>query len=249
MEKIQTQAPQNQEVEIDLGQIFRAIAKRWYILVICALIGAALAFGYTKFLVTPQYKSTASMLVLTKETTLTSLADLQIGSQLTGDYTQLIKSPDVLTETITDLSLDLTYRELGSKVSINNPASTRILELTVTDPDPQKAMDIVNTLAENASAYISDVMEVSPPKVFSLGEVASNPSSPNTSRNMAIGLILGVIVAIIIVAVRSLMDDTIRTEEDVENYLGLTVLASIPDRAQVKGGQGYYGYGYGESEK
>ncbi len=247
MDNKKTQTQHNQEVEIDLAQIFRAIGRRWYILLICALIGGALAFGYTKFFVTPQYKSTASMLVLTKETTLMSLADLQIGSQLTGDYTQLIKAPDVLNKTIDDVGLEMDYKTLSRMISINNPSSTRILELTVTDASPERAAQIVNTLADNASEYISDVMEASPPKVFSQGGIPISSSSPNTTKNVAIGVILGLILAVIIIAVRSMMDDTIRTEQDVENYLGLTVLASIPDRTQVKGTAGYYGYG--ESEK
>lgn len=238
---------QPEETEIDLGQLFRAIISRWYILLIFAIIGGGIAFGYSRFMITPMYSSTARILVLTKETTLTSLADLQIGSQLTGDYTELIKAPDVLNETIEDVGLEMSYKDLARRISINNPSSTRILELTVTDPDPERAAEIVNTLAKNASAFISDVMEVNPPKIFSVGEVPTEKSSPNNTRNAAIGIILGIILAIIIIAVRDMMDDTIRTEEDVEKYLGLTVLASIPDRGQIKDDGGYYGYGEQEA--
>ena len=85
MDENRQRVQQPQETEIDLGQIFKAIIRKWYLLVIFAIIGGGVAYAYTIFLVTPLYNSTARMLVLTKETTLTSLADLQIGSQLTGD--------------------------------------------------------------------------------------------------------------------------------------------------------------------
>ncbi len=247
MENENRNAIQPEETEIDLAQLFRAIIHRWYLLLIFAIIGGGIAFGISRFMITPMYNSTARMLVLTKETTLTSLADLQIGSQLTGDYTQLIKAPDVLSETIEDVGLDMSYKALAKRISINNPSSTRILELTVTDPDPEKAAEIVNTLAANASRFISDVMEVSPPKIFSAGEVPTEKASPSNTRNAAIGVILGILLAIIIIAIRDMMDDTIRTEEDVEKYLGLTVLASIPDRGQIKDDAGYYGYGEQEA--
>ena len=247
MENELNQKIQNEEVEIDLGQLFRTILKRWYVVLIFAIIGAVIGFGISRFLITPKYTSTTRMLVLTKETTLTSLADLQIGSQLTGDYTELILAPDVLNETIDQLGLTMNYKQLAKNVGITNPSSTRILEITVTDTDPVMAAQIVNTLSANAADFISEVMEVTPPKIFSAGEIPEEKSSPSNSRNAIIGAILGIVLAIIIIVVRNMMDDSIRNEEDIEKYLGLTVLASIPDRTQVKSDSGYYGYGEEEA--
>ena len=88
-----------------------------------AACGAA---GYTEFFVNPTYTSTSTMLVLTKETTLASLADLQLGSQLTKDYTVLITSRPVLEEVIENLDLDMNYKILRGSITIDNPADTRI---------------------------------------------------------------------------------------------------------------------------
>ena len=99
------------EVEIDLLQLFRALKKR-----ILWIVGAGVimggAFGlFSKFAITPQYTSTSMVYILSKETTLTSLADLQIGSQLTKDYKIIVTSRPVLSEVISKLKLDLTYIE------------------------------------------------------------------------------------------------------------------------------------------
>ena len=99
------------------------------------------------------------------------------------------------------------------------------------DTDPKMAEKIVNKLSEVGASYISQVMEVSPPTIFSQGEVPEEQTSPRVGKNTAIGGILGLLLAIVIVTVSSITNDAIQTEDDVEKYLNLTVLASVPDRA------------------
>lgn len=152
------------EIEIDLLQLFRALKKR-----ILWIIGAGVLFGgafgaFSKFVITPQYTSTAMVYILSKETTLTSLADLQIGSQLTKDYKIIVTSRPVLSEVISKLKLDLTYEQLVSKISIDNPSDTRILSITAKDPDPVLAKDLADAVAKTSSNYIGDIMEMVPPK-------------------------------------------------------------------------------------
>ena len=98
---------------------------------------------YTRFLMTPVYTSSSTMLVLTKETTLASVADLQLGTQLTKDYSVLIESRPVLEETIDNLGLDMTYQALRNSVEITNPEDTRILQLSVNHSDPETAKLLV----------------------------------------------------------------------------------------------------------
>lgn len=84
--------------------------------------------------------------ILSKETTLTSLADLQIGSQLTQDYKIIVTSRPVISEVIDKLKLDISYENMVSKITINNPNDTRILSITAQDPDPVMAKDIADLL-------------------------------------------------------------------------------------------------------
>lgn len=139
---------QEQEMQIDLIELFYALKKRAVLLAAALLLGGVLAGVYTKLMITPMYSTTATLLVLSKETTLTSIADLQLGAQLTSDYKVLITSRPVLEEVIDNLGLDMSWGALKSSVTINNPDSTRLLEITVKNADPERAAQIANELSE-----------------------------------------------------------------------------------------------------
>ena len=220
----------NDEMEIDLLQLFYALKKKLWFILAAMIIGGGLAGAYSKFLIPPQYSSTSMMYILSKETTLTSLADLQIGSQLTEDYKVIVNSRPVLGEVIDSLALDMSYEQLLAKVSIGNPTDTRILTVTVTDPDPYRAKAIVDCVAETASDYIGEIMEMIPPKIIENGTVATRKTSPSNGKNAVLGALVGMVLVCGVIVIQVIMNDTVRTEEDVERYLGLTVLASVPLR-------------------
>lgn len=220
----------DEDDEIDLMELFFAIKAKIVLILAAGILAGLISFAYTYFLVTPMYSSTTSMLVLSKETTLTSLADLQLGTSLTNDYKVLAVSRPVLQQVVENLDLPISYKSLGKLITINNPTSSRILEFTVEYPDPEMAAAIANELAEVAADYIAEQMEVIPPNIFETGIPAEAPSSPSMSRNVIIGVLAGLVLSAGIVVVRQLLDDTIKDEEDIEKYLGLSVLASVPDR-------------------
>ncbi len=225
------------EMEIDLREVFFALKKRALIILAALVAGALIAGVYTKLLVTPMYSSTATMLVLSKDTTLTSIADLQLGTQLTNDYSVLITSRPVLEEVIDNLGLDMGYGSLKGAITLNNPSNTRILEITVQNSDPELARDMVNELAHTASDYIGDKMEVIPPKVIEEGEVSTSQISPNTKKNIMLGALAGAVLAAGVVVLMSVLDDSIRSEDDIENFLGMPTLASVPDRKDYISGK------------
>lgn len=224
----------NREDEIDLKELFFALKKKAWLIIVAGLLMGCIAAGWSKFMMTPMYSSTSSVLVLSKETTLTSLADLQLGSQLANDYKVLITSRPVLEEVIENLGLSMGYKELKAAIAVENPTDTRILNLTVSNPDPILACEIVDELAEVSSAYIGDKMEVTPPKVIETGEVALYPDSPSIKKNALLGVLAGAVVAAGIITVLNVMNDTVRTEEDIARYLNLSTFAVVPDKAQEK---------------
>lgn len=225
------------EMQIDLRELFFALKKRILIILAAFLAGAALAGAYTQFFITPMYSSTAKILVLSKETTLTSLADLQLGAQLANDYSVLLTSRPVLQETIDNLGLNMGYGTLRSNISVVNPSDTRILNITVRDADPERAKTIVNELADVSSDYIGEQMEVVPPKVIEEGVVPSAPVSPDKMRNIILGALAGLVIAAGVIVVRTIMNDTIKSEDDIERYLGIPTLAAIPDRKDYISGK------------
>lgn len=220
------------EIQIDLGEILFVLSKRIWVLILAAVIGFGIFAGYSKFILTPQYTSTSMVYILSKETTLTSLADLQIGSQLTKDYRVIVSSRPVLQDVIEHMGLDMTYRELGKKLTVENPSDTRILSLSVVDPDPARAKAIVDEVAKTASSYIGDIMEMVPPKIIETGEVPTMKTTPHTGRNAVIGGMLGIMIVCGLTVLQVILNDSIRSEEDVEKYLELSVLASLPDREE-----------------
>lgn len=221
------------EEEIDLVWLFYALLKKLWLIIAVAVVCACGMAGYTRFRVEPTYTSTSTMLVLTKETTLTSLADLQIGSQLTKDYTVLITSRPVLDQVIENLDLKMSYKQLKSMVSIDNPEDTRILSISVTTNDAQQAKEIVDELSTVSSAFIGDKMEVTPPKVIEQGEATGTKTGPNLTKNTMIGFLAGALVVCVIIVVLELLNDSIQTEEDVEKYLGIPALAVVPDKTET----------------
>ena len=217
------------EIEIDLLELFYALRHRWWAILLALVIGTGAAGVYTKKLIAPHYQSTSMVYVLSKETTLASLADLQIGSQLTKDYSVIIKSRPVLQEVIDKQNLDLTTDELGEMITIDNPKDTRILSITVEDIEPMRAKAIVDEVTKSASNYIGDIMEMVPPKVIEDGVVAVKPSSPSVKKNAAVGGLGLAVLVCGLICLKTVLDDTIKSEEDIEKYLGLSVLAVIPD--------------------
>ena len=210
--------------EIDLKEIFYALWHRILIILLAGILGGAIAGAYTRYMMTPVYTSSSMLLVLTKETTLSSLADLQIGSQLTNDYSVMTTSRPVLEEVIDNLNLQMDYEELERMITISNPEDTR-------------AMQIVNELSEVASEFIGDNMEVVPPKIIEEGIVPTEKTSPSTMRNTLLGILAGLFISGGIVVLMTVLNDSIKNEDDVEKYLGLSTLASVPDRKDYIGGK------------
>ena len=234
MEKITHQHLDDDEIVIDFWELFYEFKRRIWWILLAAVLGTGAAGAYSYYLLTPQYISEAKIYVLSKETTLTSLADLQMGTQLTQDYKELIGSRPVMQEVINTLNLDITYRQLAEKLKLENPKDTRILYLTVTDPNPYMAKAIVDEIANAASDYIGEIMEMTPPKRIEDGMVATVQTSPNVKKNAAVGGLVMLVLACGVITLSVIMNDTIRSEEDVFKYLELPVLAVVPERKDSK---------------
>ena len=129
------------------------------------------------------------------------------------------------------------YEDLEKKISVTNPEETRILELSVENPDPEMAKKIVDTLSEVSSQYIGEQMEVDPPKIIEEGEIPTKRTSPSMSKNVLLGFMAGLVVSAGLIVLQTVLDDTIKTEDDITKYLGLYTLSSVPDRKDYISGK------------
>jgi capsular polysaccharide biosynthesis protein len=216
------------EIEIDLKELFLEILSYWKWVALTLVLGAVIAYSISKFLMVPQYESTSQLYVLSKSTSITSLADIQTGTSLTNDYMVVVEGRPVLEQVIANLSLDETYHSLKAKVTLNNPSNSRILEITVRDENPTIAKKIADEIARVGASFIAEKMDQDPPNIIQNGYTDGEPVSPNTMKNTAIGGMLGMFLAVAIIVLSYLFNDTIVTAEDVEKKLGLNVLGSLP---------------------
>lgn len=222
------------EVEIDLLELFQVLLGKIGVIILALVIGAGLLFAGTNFLVTPQYSSTSMIYILTKTTSVTSLADIQMGSQLTKDFAILTTSRPVVKNVIDELDLEYSYEEIVSKVTVDNPADTRYLRITVEDPDPELAAEMANAFADATADGVQDIMITDRPSIVERAVVPKMPSSPSLVKNTAIGGIIAALLVMAVIVVRYLLDDTIKTEEDVTKYLQLNTLAALPLDSDVE---------------
>lgn len=222
------------EIEIDLMEIFRLFLRRWWMILGCGLIAAIAAFGFNKIVVTPQYEASSMIYILSKTTSITSAIDLQLGKQLTVDFETLATSRPVVEKVIDELNLDMDYEEMVQKIKVSNPSETQILKIAVRDADPKMACDISNAMSDATSERVAEVMVTDKPSTVEDAVVPEEPVTPNTLKNTVIAGALGVLLMMTVLLVNHLIDDRIKTEEDITKYLELNTLASIP---LVKGGE------------
>lgn len=219
-----------EEVEIDLVDLFYYLMDRLHIILLCFLIGAVLLNAYSYFFIKPTYQSTAKMYIVSaSKDSVIDISDLNVGTSLTQDYEQLIKSYPVMDEVSERLGLKMKFEDLVKMIALENPADTRILNITVTSTDPEQAMDIANTTAKVAKKYLPKTMSSNPPNIAQKARMADRKAGPSYSKFTMIGALLGVLLAIGWYTARYVMDDTIHTGEDLERYFGLVPLTTIPE--------------------
>lgn len=222
---------EKEDMQIDLLDLFFYLLKKWKTLLLGLIIGGVLAGGYS-FLKTPMYQSSSMLYILSKTTSITSVADLQIGSELTADFTVIATSKPVIDKAIDKVEdesgITLTREQVQNMLTVTNQADTRILEISAVSDDPQLACDVANAVTEATASQMASIMKSDPPTTVEEAEVSSVPLDNGLKKNTAIGLLAGLIIVGIFWTIPYLLDDTIKTREDVEKYLGMSVLASIP---------------------
>lgn len=216
-------------IEIDLQELVMLLVHRLWLIILCGILTGVIGFIVSKFAITPMYESTTKVYILNKQDNNTvTYSDVQLGTQLTADYAQLIKGRDVLEPVIKKCGLTESYGAFAERITVQTLTNTRIIAITVTDADPVMAQFIANEIRKVAAEHIKNVMDIQAVNVAEEAYLPAEPSSPNILKWTAIGALLGIFLCAMIVIIRFLMDDTIKTSEDIEKYLGLSTLAMIP---------------------
>ena len=218
----------HEEDTIDLLELAGVLLRKLWLLIICFIIGAGAAGAYTYFMITPQYQASSLIYVYSKTTSITSVADLQLSNQLAGDFTVVATTRPVLETVIDDLDLDISTTELAKKISVTNPSDTHMLKITITDASPELAASISNDLAKVLRNQIADIMNTDAPSMVESAVAPTNPVSPSLYKNAALGGLVLALLAAVLITLRYMLDDTIKTDEDVRKYLGVNTLSALP---------------------
>ena len=217
------------EIEIDLVELIGVIMSKLWIVIICGVFLGALSFVLSMYVITPQYQSTTKMYIINRQSSETlTYSDIQTGTQLTKDYQELVTSRPVLESVISQLSLSIDKKDLKSKISVEVPTDTRIVTIVVEDSDPATAQAIANALRDSASEHISQVMNTEAVNVVEEADYPEEPSSPKIMKNTLIGAVVGVFISVVVIIFIYVMDDTIKNPDDIERYLKVSLLGSIP---------------------
>lgn len=223
-------------IEIDLREILDfLISKILYILITGAVFAVA-ALAVNVVLISPKYTSTTSMYVLNRQTneSVTS-SDIQSSTYLTNDYMKMCESRTVIESVIANLGLDRTYEEVLEDTKVTTASDTRVISISFTDEDPYLARDMANAIRTVAAEHIQNIMNTEAVNVVDEANIPTRKSSPKTKRNVIIAGLLGILLAVAFYGVIFMTNDKIITSEDIERYLGLSILGTLPlEKQEVK---------------
>lgn len=250
----------DQEYEIDLLELCRALWKNALAIALAAVIVGAAVFGVTAFFITPTYEATASMYINNNNSLNfgstsfeISAGELTTSNSLVPAYIYVLQSRTTMEDVIAEANLSYTTEELGKMITAKAVDKVAAFEVTVTSESPSEAEMIANTIAKLLPERFAEVMDGSAVRVVDYAIIPSHRASPSILKNTVIGCLVGVFLCAAIVILRSLMDDRskvmIQSADEIRAmYPDLRVLAVIPDMRVSEKKNGYYSSYYGPAE-
>ena len=249
-----------EEDTIDLLELAKALWKNILIIALVAVLVGFMAFGYTAFMVKPQYQATASLYVNNSSFSLgttsfsISSADLSASNSLVSVYIYILQSRTTMEDVIKEADLSYTPEELSKMVSAKGVSSTGAFEVTVTSNNPAEAELIANTIAQILPDRISEIVDGSSVRIVDYAVIPSHRAGPSMVKNTAVGILAGGFLAAAVVILRFLLDDRskvmIKSADELrEMYPDIQVLTMIPDMRVSEKKSGYYSSYYGQAEK
>ena len=228
-EDIQT-TQKDDTVEINLREIALYLFHWLWLLAVAGLVAGAIAFSYSAFILTPMYTSTTKVYILSKQGNDDKMtySDTQLANNITKDFKEMIKSRTVVERVIQELNLNESYGSLSGRISVSNATDTRVVGISVKDADPKKAQLLANAIRDVAAEHIREVMDLEAVNVVDEANLPTSPSEPSKKKYTLIGVLIGVVICAGVLILRFYLDDSIKSSDDIEKYLGLSTLASIP---------------------
>ena len=216
-------------MELDFKDLLLMLWQKIYWVISAAVLGGAIAFLVSYFMMTPIYSATASLYVYNGEKVAdkVSQSDLVASQQLVETYIIIIKSDSVLEEVSRRTGNEFDAKEIREMLSASATNNTEAFTITVENENPEVAQRLVNTIIEVIPNEIIRVVKAGAVEIIDKAKLPEVPTSPNIPLNTAIGILLGFILCVAIIIARSMFDTTVHTEEDLSEF-NLPVLGVVP---------------------
>lgn len=226
---LNTEYQQEEEI-IRLTELFSLLKRHFLKIAGAGLVCAILGFTVTQFIIKPVYEARAKMIVNTRQNQTGIVTNDQINSakNLVDTYAVIIRSRAILQPIIDNFDMNMTYAQLQSMVSVSPVNNTQVMEIKVKSTNPAQAKQVLEQILIETPSKIIETVEAGSVKTIEGTYLSDGPVSPNKRMNTLIAGVLGILAAVFIVVVRFLLDNTYKTELDIQNDLGLPVLGVIP---------------------
>lgn len=225
---------------IELRELLAILWHRKWMITIVTLICVLAGTIYSLYFVTPMYKSDTTLMVNgSKGANVADIAasfdlgSINLSQKLVVTYGEIVKSRIVLEQVIERLELDMDYDQLLEKITSQQVGSTEILKISVIDKSPEKAAMITNNIADVFVKEVIRILKVNNVETIDAAIPKIKPINIKTTLNIAISLILGLMAGVFIAFGLAYLDQTIKTQQDVEKHLGASVIGMIPNFANV----------------
>lgn len=222
--------------ELDLKELFFMFWNKKLEIILITLMFVAVGIGYSYFFVKPEYTSTTSLVLAQSSSSgqtgdgAISATDLTMNSKLVSTYSELIKRKAILGQVCENLNIpNSNIQELRGKIKVNSAKNTEIIEISVTNKDPNIAAAIANEIAKVFGEKIVEIYNISNVYLLDRAEANAVPSNINHMKDVVIFAFIGLVIAAVYVLLANMLDNTIKTEQDVEATTELLVLSSIPN--------------------
>ncbi|MEM4998250.1 YveK family protein [Priestia megaterium] len=219
------------EETISLRELFAVLRKRLWLIVLITIIAATVSAVISFFVLTPVYESKTQILVnqAKNDQQLYSNQTVQTNVQLINTYNDIITSPAILDKVVKELKLDKSAADLSDQIQVTSAQDSQVAQIVVQDTSGKRAADIANTTASVFQKEVPKLMNVDNVKVLSKAALGENPSpvKPQPLLNVAIAIVVGLMVGVGLSFLLEYLDNTLKTEQDIENILELPVMGVI----------------------
>lgn len=218
--------------ELDLKEVFSALIRKLWLIVLCAALAGSLLLIYTVAFVTPQYQASISVYVNNTDAegkVGISSSDLATSQKLVETYINILKSNTVLDKVAESVNGGVTAEQIRKMIDSSAMGTTEVFQVKVSNEDPALAAQIANAIAEIAPKEIANIVEGSSARIVDYAKVPEAPHTPSIMKNTVLGAFMGILAAMAVIVLTVLLDVRVKSEADLRKLSDAPVLGVIPD--------------------